>query len=94
MKSSPPFPVRDVVLVPGRPSPDFSPRLQDKIREWPGDETTLALYLGRNTCRQDFDRFTLYFNKRKCVYAINYIQETAAGELRTYFIADTTCSRL
>ena len=35
-----PFPVRDVVLVPGRPSPDFSPRLRDKIWEWPGDPGT------------------------------------------------------
>ena len=28
------FPVRDV------PSPDFSPRLRDKIWNWPGDEAT------------------------------------------------------
>ena len=34
------FPVRDIVLhsFDPRPSPDFSPRLQDKIWEWPGDE--------------------------------------------------------
>jgi len=24
-----------------RPSPDFSPRLRDKISEWPGDEATV-----------------------------------------------------
>jgi len=34
--------VRDVVLrsFDTRPSPDFSPRLRDKIWEWPGDEAT------------------------------------------------------
>ena len=38
--TSPPFPVRDIVLIPG-PSPDFSPRLQDKIWELPGDKARL-----------------------------------------------------
>ena len=42
MKPSPPFPVRDVVLIPG-PSPDYFPRLRDKIWEWPGDEATQQL---------------------------------------------------
>ena len=46
---SPPFPVRDVVLLPGllpilSRSPDFSSRLRDKIWEWPGNEA--------NSCAQ------------------------------------------
>ena len=30
-----------ISLIP-RPLPDFSPRLRDKIREWPEDEASVA----------------------------------------------------
>ena len=33
-----------------RPSPDFSPRLRDKIWEWPGDEAIISAYSAFRHC--------------------------------------------
>ena len=50
MKSSPHYVrIESTISGPGRsngtrPSPDFSPRLRDKIWEWPGDEATFLYH--------------------------------------------------
>ena len=49
-KPSPPFLGRDVAMIPG-PSPNFSPRLQDKIWQWPGDESRFIPYVFIHTTR-------------------------------------------
>ena len=47
-KPSPPFPVHDVVLVPGI-LPIFFPWLRDKIWEWPGTRLWNSRFQGSNS---------------------------------------------